>query len=101
MAGRAGPSGAPPIDLPLIGRLDPSALSLPLITVVLAGLDASIPARSSCCCSCWPDGTCPEPHAHGVGRRGVRVVLGPALFCVHGGMAKPLPYPGLPAAGHG
>jgi hypothetical protein len=35
--------GAPPIDLPLIGRLDPSALSLPVLTLVLAGLDAFNP----------------------------------------------------------
>jgi glutaredoxin len=32
-----------PIDLPLIGRLDPSALSLPVLTLVLAGLDAFNP----------------------------------------------------------
>jgi hypothetical protein len=42
-AGRAGTSGAPPIDLPLIGPLDPSALSLPVITLMLAGLDAFNP----------------------------------------------------------
>jgi glutaredoxin len=35
--------GSPPIDLPLLGPLDPSALSLPLLTVVLAGLDAFNP----------------------------------------------------------
>ena len=32
-----------PIALPLIGRLDPSALSLPVLTLVLAGLDAFNP----------------------------------------------------------
>jgi hypothetical protein len=32
-----------PIELPLIGQLDPSALSLPVLTVVLAGLDAFNP----------------------------------------------------------
>jgi hypothetical protein len=32
-----------PIDLPLVGRLDESALSLPVLTVVLAGLDAFNP----------------------------------------------------------
>ena len=40
---RAAPARAPPIDLPLIGRLDPSSLSLPVLTVVLAGLDAFNP----------------------------------------------------------
>jgi hypothetical protein len=39
----AAEAGAPPIDLPLVGRLDPSALSLPVLTVVLAGLDAFNP----------------------------------------------------------
>jgi energy-coupling factor transporter transmembrane protein EcfT len=34
---------APPIDLPFIGRLDPSTLSLPVLTLVLAGLDAFNP----------------------------------------------------------
>lgn len=44
MAGdRAAPSKPDPIDLPLIGRLDPSALSLPVLTLVLAGLDAFNP----------------------------------------------------------
>jgi len=35
--------GSPPVALPLLGSLDPSALSLPLLTVVLAGLDAFNP----------------------------------------------------------
>ena len=35
--------GAPPLDLPLVGRLDPAALSLPVLTMVLAGLDAFNP----------------------------------------------------------
>jgi glutaredoxin len=35
--------GSPPIDLPLLGPLDPSALSLPVLSVVLAGLDAFNP----------------------------------------------------------
>jgi len=34
---------APPLELPLVGRLDPGALSLPVLTVVLAGLDAFNP----------------------------------------------------------
>lgn len=33
----------PSLDLPLIGRLDPAALSLPVLTVTLAGLDAFNP----------------------------------------------------------
>jgi hypothetical protein len=36
-------TGSPPIDLPLIGRLDPLAFSLPVLTLVLAGLDAFNP----------------------------------------------------------
>jgi hypothetical protein len=39
----AAASDLPPIDLPLIGRLDLSTLSLPVLTVVLAGLDAFNP----------------------------------------------------------
>jgi thiol-disulfide isomerase/thioredoxin len=35
--------GAPPIDLPLLGRLDPSALSLPVLTLILGTLDAFNP----------------------------------------------------------
>jgi glutaredoxin len=35
--------GSPPIDLPLLGQLEPSALSLPVLTVLLAGLDAFNP----------------------------------------------------------
>jgi thiol-disulfide isomerase/thioredoxin len=35
--------GTPPLDLPLVGPLDPSTLSLPVLTVVLAGLDAFNP----------------------------------------------------------
>jgi hypothetical protein len=35
--------GAPPIDLPLIGRLQPSSHSLPVLTLMLAGLDAFNP----------------------------------------------------------
>lgn len=35
--------GSPRIDLPLVGLLDPAALSLPVLTVVLAGLDAFNP----------------------------------------------------------
>ena len=35
--------GAPPIDLPLIGRLQPSSRSLPVLTLLLAGLDAFNP----------------------------------------------------------
>jgi hypothetical protein len=34
---------SPPINLPLLGRLDPSALSLPVLTLVLAGMDAFNP----------------------------------------------------------
>ncbi|MDG4597827.1 MAG: thioredoxin family protein [Candidatus Contendobacter sp.] len=34
---------APPLELPLMGRVDPGALSLPVLTVVLAGLDAFNP----------------------------------------------------------
>ncbi len=33
----------PPLNLPLIGALDPAALSLPVLTLVLAGLDAFNP----------------------------------------------------------
>ena len=36
-------TGWPPIDLPLLGPLDLSALSLPVLTVALAGLDAFNP----------------------------------------------------------
>jgi hypothetical protein len=36
-------TGSPPVDLPLLGPLDPSALSLPVLTVVPAGLDAFNP----------------------------------------------------------
>ena len=39
---RAAPA-SPPIALPLLGQLEPSALSLPVLTVVLAGLDAFNP----------------------------------------------------------
>jgi glutaredoxin len=35
--------GPPPINLPLLGQLEPSALSLPVLTVLLAGLDAFNP----------------------------------------------------------
>ena len=38
----AGPA-EPPIELPLLGSLDPSSLSLPVLTLVLAGLDAFNP----------------------------------------------------------
>jgi hypothetical protein len=34
---------SPPIEVPLLGRLDSAALSLPVLTVVLAGLDAFNP----------------------------------------------------------
>jgi thiol-disulfide isomerase/thioredoxin len=44
-------TGAPPLDLPLVGRLDPSALSLPVLTMVLAGLDAFNPCAFLCSCS--------------------------------------------------
>ena len=37
---QAAASERPPIDLPFLGPLDPSTLSLPVLTVVLAGLDA-------------------------------------------------------------
>jgi hypothetical protein len=33
----------PPLDLPLLGPIDPAALSLPVLTLVLAGLDAFNP----------------------------------------------------------
>jgi hypothetical protein len=39
----AAPPEPAPIDLPLIGRLDPAALSLPVLTLVFAGLDAFNP----------------------------------------------------------
>jgi hypothetical protein len=39
----APPAAAPTIDLPLIGALDPASLSLPALTLVLAGLDAFNP----------------------------------------------------------
>ncbi len=38
-----GPPSLPPIELPLLGRLDPDRLSLPALTLVLAGLDAFNP----------------------------------------------------------
>jgi hypothetical protein len=34
---------APPLDLPLLGPIEPAALSLPVLTLVLAGLDAFNP----------------------------------------------------------
>ena len=37
------PAAAPTIDLPLVGALDPTSLSLPALTLVLAGLDAFNP----------------------------------------------------------
>jgi glutaredoxin len=40
---QAAASERPPIDLPFLGPLDPSTLSLPVLTVVLAGLDAFNP----------------------------------------------------------
>ena len=40
---RAGPPAAASINLPLIGALDPASLSLPALTLVLAGLDAFNP----------------------------------------------------------
>ena len=39
----APPVEEPLLELPLIGKLDPAALSLPVLTVVLAGLDAFNP----------------------------------------------------------
>lgn len=39
----AGAAAAPPLDLPLLGRVDARELSLPVLTVVLAGLDAFNP----------------------------------------------------------
>ncbi len=40
----ASPAAGPPLmDLPLLGALDPASLSLPALTVVLAGLDAFNP----------------------------------------------------------
>ena len=39
----AGPPAAAPIRLPLIGAVDPASLSLPALTLVLAGLDAFNP----------------------------------------------------------
>lgn len=39
----APPPVAAPINLPLIGELDPASLSLPVLTLVLAGLDAFNP----------------------------------------------------------
>ena len=36
-------TGEPPLDLPLVGALDPGAWSLPALTVILAGLDAFNP----------------------------------------------------------
>jgi len=40
---RAGSTGPPRIELPWIGAVDPAALSLPALTLVLAGLDAFNP----------------------------------------------------------
>jgi len=37
------PAATPLLELPLIGRVDPGALSLPVLTVTLAGLDAFNP----------------------------------------------------------
>jgi hypothetical protein len=37
------PQGVPRLDLPLFGEVDPARLSLPVLTVVLAGLDAFNP----------------------------------------------------------
>lgn len=37
------PPAEPPLELPLVGTLDPAALSLPVLTLVLAGLDAFNP----------------------------------------------------------
>ncbi len=42
-ATRAQPPAATRIDLPLVGALDPASLSLPALTLVLAGLDAFNP----------------------------------------------------------
>lgn len=39
----APPQGVSKLDLPLIGEVDPASLSLPVLTVVLAGLDAFNP----------------------------------------------------------
>ncbi|HRD65507.1 MAG TPA: thioredoxin family protein [Candidatus Competibacter sp.] len=39
----APPAEEPPLELPLVGKLDPATLSLPALTVVLAGLDAFNP----------------------------------------------------------
>lgn len=36
-------TGPAPVDLPVIGTVDPAALSLPVLTVVIAGLDAFNP----------------------------------------------------------
>jgi len=43
ISGSAPPAEEPPLELPLIGKLNPAALSLPALTVVLAGLDAFNP----------------------------------------------------------
>ena len=37
------PAAEPPLNLPLVGAVDPAALSLPALTLVLAGLDAFNP----------------------------------------------------------
>ncbi|HEX6143337.1 MAG TPA: thioredoxin family protein, partial [Geminicoccaceae bacterium] len=42
-SGEAAPPAPGPLDLPLLGPLDPATLSLPVLTVVLAGLDAFNP----------------------------------------------------------
>ena len=39
----AGATAAATINLPLVGALDPASLSLPALTLVLAGLDAFNP----------------------------------------------------------
>ncbi len=43
MVSEPAPPAEPPLELPLVGTLDPAALSLPVLTLVLAGLDAFNP----------------------------------------------------------
>ena len=43
VAGAPNPEPLPELELPLIGALDPARLSLPMLTLVLAGLDAFNP----------------------------------------------------------
>ena len=79
------------VNLPFVGAVDAKALSLPLLTLVLAGMDAFNPCAFFVLLFLLSLLVHAEPHAHGDRRRHLRAVLRPRLLRLHGRVAQRLP----------